>query len=137
MVPVLAVLGAWEDTPCFPEVRSQAGQVRSLFLCTEQWRQLSSVVILVQVPALHLKTEPACAELLAVSGRAGLESVKSCLDPSGSFIPHGNLSLGLTQFSDLLKLLVHGIFASWTATSYVGYASGADMSGPIKKSCFP
>lgn len=46
----------------------------------------------------------------------------------------GNLSLGLTRFSDLLKLWVHRIFPSWTDTPYVGYASGVDVSGPIKKS---
>lgn len=45
-----------------------------------------------------------------------------------------NLNFGLRSFSDLLKLLVCGIFASWTDASYVGYASGTSTSGPIKKS---
>lgn len=56
----------------FPEV-----QVGSLFLCPQQWRQLRSFVLLVQVPALHQRTEPSCAELLAVREQAGLESVKN------------------------------------------------------------
>lgn len=44
------------------------------------------------------------------------------------------MNFGLTGFSHLLKLLGCGIFASWTDTSYVGYISGIDMAGPIKKS---
>ena len=75
-----------------------------------------------------------CAKLLTVTEQAEVKSVKCCLDPSGTFIPDVNLNFGLTSFSDLLKLLVCSIFVSWTDTSYVGYTSGTDMSGPVKKS---
>lgn len=85
-------------------------------------------------PALRQKTVRSCAKLLAVAEQAEVKSVKCCLDPSRRFVPNVNLNFGLRSFSDLLKLLVCGIFASWTDASYVGYASGTSTSGPIKKS---
>lgn len=120
MVAVLAVLGAWEVIPWEASFCRGAGQIP---VCLPEALTAQTFHPFGAGSCSHQKTEPSCAELLALSEQAGLEPVKS-------FIPNGNLSLGLTGLSDLLKLLVRGGFVSWTDTPYVGYHQNKEILFP-------
>lgn len=86
MVPVLAVWGAWEVIPW----EGGAGQI-----------PVSLPVALETAQTFH---------------PFGAGSCPPSKDRAQLCRALGNLSLGLTGLSDLLKLLVHGGFASWTDT---------------------